>query len=203
MIQYHFSKFYIYIHLYIDIHIYIFIFIHLFIYKRKVLAGYLENIGTWWPQYFRKCLTTPTYSLSMVLLYDLWCLALGHTVLGFWTGLDKDRNILNNVFSLLNTYIYAYTCFLYIYKNAYIYIDIFIIFFYISTIYCIYLYLYISLCTYIKKICEINSLRKLLSKTVCRNLHLILINISLYISYTYYIYIKVSFLCCSSHRKNL
>ena len=39
---------------------------------------------------FRKCLTTPTHSLSMVLLYDLWCLALGHTVLGFWTGLDKD-----------------------------------------------------------------------------------------------------------------
>ena len=27
---------------------------------------------------------------SMVLLYYLWCLALGHTVLGFWTGLDKD-----------------------------------------------------------------------------------------------------------------
>ena len=26
----------------------------------------------------------------MVLLYDLWCLALGHTILGFWTGLDKD-----------------------------------------------------------------------------------------------------------------
>ena len=26
----------------------------------------------------------------MVLLYDLWYLALGHTVLGFWTGLDKD-----------------------------------------------------------------------------------------------------------------
>ena len=26
----------------------------------------------------------------MVFLYYLWCLALGHTVSSFWTGLDKD-----------------------------------------------------------------------------------------------------------------
>ena len=52
------------------------------------IANFIEYFSGEYHIYI--CLTTPTHSLSMVLLYDLWCLALGHTVLGFWTGLDKD-----------------------------------------------------------------------------------------------------------------